>query len=256
MADPFNDFRLEGKVALVTGASKGIGEAVAHGLAAAGARVVVSSRKQTAVDVVAAAIREHGGQAAAVAANAGSADDLNALVGRTVDAFGGLDILVNNAAANPVFGPSLQTDGAAFDKIMGVNVKGPFELAKLAHPIMKTRGGGSIINVSSIGGLSPEPGLGIYSVSKAALISLTKVLAREWGRDGVRVNAICPGLIKTKFSQALWQDEKNLTRFTKQLPLGRIGTPADMVGAFLLLASNAGAYITGGVFAADGGHTI
>jgi len=249
-------FDLAGKTAIVTGASKGIGEAVAHGLAAFGAKVIVSSRKQDAVDAVADAIRREGGEAAAVAANTGKLEDLQALAEQTASRFGGVDILVNNAAANPVYGPSLRVGDKVFDKIMNVNVKGPFELAKLVHPQMATRGGGSIVNISSIGGISPEPGLGVYSVSKAALISLTKVLASEWGADGIRVNAVCPGLIKTKFSQALWRDEATLDRFTKHLPLGRIGQPEDVVGICLLLASPAGAYMTGGVYTADGGHTI
>lgn len=251
---PIQDhFRLEGKTAIITGASKGIGAAIAHALADAGANVVVSSRKQEAVDAVAAEI---GDQALAVAANAGSTEDLQQLAGRAVDKFGGIDIIVNNAAANPVFGPVEDTEAWAYDKIMEVNVKGPFELCKLALPIMKERGGGAILNISSVGGLSPEHQLGIYSVSKAALISLTKVMAREWGQHGVRANAICPGLIKTKFSQALWSNEKILKYTLAQLPLPRIGTVEEVAGLALFLASPASAYCTGGVYTADGGYTI
>ncbi|NBC09814.1 MAG: glucose 1-dehydrogenase [Bacteroidetes bacterium] len=251
---PIQDhFRLEGKTAIITGASKGIGAAIAHALADAGANVVVSSRKQEAVDAVAAEI---GDQALAVAANAGSTEDLQQLAGRAVDKFGGIDIVVNNAAANPVFGPVEDTEAWAYDKIMEVNVKGPFELCKLALPIMKERGGGAILNISSVGGLSPEHQLGIYSVSKAALISLTKVMAREWGQHGVRANAICPGLIKTKFSQALWSNEKILKYTLAQLPLPRIGTVEEVAGLALFLASPASAYCTGGVYTADGGYTI
>jgi len=251
---PIQDhFKLEGKTAIITGASKGIGAAIAHALADAGANVVVSSRKQEAVEAVAAEI---GGQALAVAANAGSTEDLQQLAERAVDQFGGIDIIVNNAAANPVFGPVEETEAWAYDKIMEVNVKGPFELCKLALPIMKERGGGAILNISSVGGLSPEHQLGIYSVSKAALISLTKVMAREWGQYGVRANAICPGLIKTKFSQALWSNEKILKYTLAQLPLPRIGTVEEVAGLALFLASPASAYCTGGVYTADGGYTI
>jgi dehydrogenase/reductase SDR family member 4 len=143
-----------------------------------------------------------------------------------------------------------------FDKIMAVNVKGPLELAKLAHPHMQRRGGGSILNISSVGGLRPEPLLGLYSVSKAALISLTKVMAQEWGRDGIRVNALCPGLVRTKFSAALWQNEQVCKEFVRTLPLGRIAEPEEMVGLALFLASPASSYCTGGVYLADGGHTL
>lgn len=249
-------FSLEGKVALLTGASKGIGEAMARAFAAAGAKVVVSSRKQEAVDAVAASIREAGGEALAVATHVADPDGRRRLVEETTRTFGGVDVLVNNAAVNPVFGPSLNTDVAAFRKIMEVNLEAPFELAKLVQPSMAERGGGSIVNVSSIGGVSPEPGLGIYSVSKAALVSLTKVLAKEWGPAGIRVNVMCPGLIKTKFSAALWQNEEILQSFTEHLPLQRVGMPEDVAGLALFLASEASSYCTGGVFMVDGGHTI
>lgn len=249
-------FDLTGKVAIVTGASKGIGEYMAMAFAQAGASVVVSSRKQEAVDEVAKSIVDEGGIATGVAANTGSREDLEQLVNKTVDLYGGIDIIVNNAATNPVFGPVINTNEDAFDKIMNVNVKGPFEFAKMAFPHMKKRGGGSIINISSIGGLSPEPFLGIYSVSKSALISLTKVLAKEWGPMGVRANVICPGLIKTKFSQALWSNEPIVDKMTKELPLPRIGQPDEMAGLALFLASEASSYCTGGVYTADGGYTI
>jgi NAD(P)-dependent dehydrogenase (short-subunit alcohol dehydrogenase family) len=249
-------FNLSGKVALVTGASKGIGEAMARLFAHFGAKVVVSSRKQSALDELAADIRKAGGEATGIEAHMGDMAQVRNLVNRTIAVYGRLDIVVNNAATNPVFGPVKDCDEGAFDKIMQVNVKAPFELGKLAYEEMKKRGGGSIINISSIGGVMPEPGLGIYSVSKSALIMLTKVMAKEWGTDEVRVNAICPGLIKTKFSRALWEDEKTLQRFTKHLPLGRMGNPEDIAGLALFLASDASAYCTGSVFMADGGATI
>ncbi len=252
----FDKFQLSGKVALVTGASKGIGEAIALALGQAGAKVVVSSRKQEALEITAQGLRDAGIEALPIAANAGNMDDLRRLAEQTLAAFGGIDILVNNAATNPVYGPVEQTDTGAFDKIMDVNVKGPFELAKLALPSMQTRGGGSIINISSIGGISPEPFLGIYSVSKSALVMLTKVMAKEWGQYGVRANAICPGLIKTKFGQALWGNEALLQPLLQQLPAGRVGTVEEISGLALFLASEAAAYCTGAVFTADGGHTI
>jgi dehydrogenase/reductase SDR family protein 4 len=163
---------------------------------------------------------------------------------------------VNNAAANPIFGPIADADGSAFDKIMNINVKGPFELAKKCYPFMKEKKAGSIINISSIGGLRPEPGLGIYSVSKAALISLTKVMAKEWGEDNIRANVICPGLIKTKFSEALWSNDKIMHTMMKMLPIKRVGTPEEIAALALYLASDASAYSTGSVFTADGGFTI
>lgn len=249
-------FNLTGKVAIVTGASKGIGESIARGLAEFGAKVMVSSRKQDAVDAVAKTIQAAGGEADAFAAHAGSTADLHALVDKTVARFGGVDIIVNNAAANPVFGPIVMADEGVFDKIMAVNVKGPLELAKKAFPIMAERGGGSVINISSIGGISPEPMLGIYSVSKAALISLTKVLAAEWGAVKIRVNAICPGLVQTKFSKALWETESNLEKFTSQLPLGRMAQPDEIAPLAVFLAGDAASYCTGSVYLADGGHVI
>jgi dehydrogenase/reductase SDR family member 4 len=249
-------FRLDGKVAVITGASKGIGEAMALALGQAGAKVVVSSRKQDAVNEVAEKLKVEGIDAIGVAANAGEKADLENLLKATEKAFGGVDIVINNAATNPVFGPVVQTDEAAFDKIMQVNVKGPFMLSKLAFPIMKQRGGGCIINISSIEGLSPEPFMGMYAVSKAALISLTKVFAREWGAAGIRANVICPGLIQTKFSQGLWANEAILNKIVKELPIARIGQTDEMAGLALYLASEASSYTTGGVFVADGGYTI
>lgn len=247
-------FRLDGKVALVTGASKGIGEAIARGLAEFGAQVVVCSRKQAAVDEVAQAMREQGLAATGLAANIGNLEDARALIHKTLEIYGRLDILVNNAAVNPVFGPIQFTDERAFNKIVDVNLKGPFELSKHAHTAMRAQGGGSIINISSIGGLTPEPMLGIYSVSKAGLISLTKAMAQDWGQDGVRVNVICPGLIQTKFSAALWQTDAIRERFVEQVPLKRIGQPDDLVGLAVFLASDAAAYCTGAVFMVDGGY--
>lgn len=247
-------FRLDGRVAIVTGATRGIGLAIATSLADAGARLVVSSRKAEHVDAAVHELRATGAEVVGVVSNMGKAADAHELAARAVEHFDGIDIIVNNAATNPVFGPLQQASDELFDKIMAVNVKGPLELCRTAHSVMAARGGGAIVNISSIGGVSPEPGLGLYSVSKAALISLTKVMAQEWGADGIRANVICPGLIRTKFSQALWQDEQIATQLLGQQPIQRIGEPEDIAGLALFLASDASAYCTGGVYMAEGGY--
>jgi len=247
---------LKNKVALVTGASKGIGEAIALTLAAHGTKVVVNSRKQEDIDKVVGTIRSSGGTAVAVAGNAGDVVICKSLIDQTISNFGGLDILVNNVFLNPTYGPVAETPEWAYDKIMSINVKAPFELSKLAYLEMKKRGGGSVINLSSIAGKTPDPGLGIYSVSKSALNMLTKVMAKEWAPDKIRVNAICPGLIKTKFSQAIWQDEAMLKRFMKMVPMGRMGTVEEIAALALFLASDVSGYCTGTMFYADGGTII
>lgn len=249
-------FDLTGKIAIVTGASKGIGEAIARGLAEYGAAVVVSSRKQPAVDEVAAAFKADGLEASAIAANMGNIEDIQNLYEKTVASYGGVDIIVNNAAANPAYGPIQTIEPWAYDKIMNVNIRGPLELSRLAYKSMKARGGGSIINISSIAGLKPDNKLGMYSVSKAALISLTQVMAKEWGKDGIRANVICPGLVKTKFSAALWKNEKIMKFVERNLPVGRIGLPDEMAGLAVYLAAPASGFCTGSVFTADGGHLI
>ena len=249
-------FSLAGKVALVTGATRGIGHAIAVRFAAAGAAVMVVSRKQEAVDSTVAQLQTAGGRVAGRAANVSRPEDAALIVADTVKEFGSVDILVNNAAANPVFGPVENTGTDAFDKIMGVNVRAPFDLAKAARPHFIARGGGVILNISSIGGVSPEPNLGIYSVSKAAIISLTQVLAKEWGKDGIRANAICPGFIKTDFSSAVWQNEKILAHILRTQAIAKLGEPDDIATLALLLCSDAGSLCTGGVFLADAGYTI
>lgn len=249
-------FQLEGKVAIVTGSSKGIGEAIAWGLAEHGAKVVISSRKQEAVDEVAARFREAGMDAVGIACHIGIDEQRKALVEQTIAHFGGVDILVNNAAINPVFGPVEEASDSVFDKIMGVNVKAPWALSNLCLPSMKERRGGSVINISSVEGLHPGFGLGLYSVSKAAMIMLTKNQAKEWGKFGVRSNAICPGLVKTKLSEALWQNEKLMSKLENTLPSGRMALPKEMAGLAVLLASDASSYMTGGVYANDGGYLI
>lgn len=251
-----NQFNLEGKVAIITGSSKGIGESIARGLAEFGAKVVVSSRKQEAVDAVAESFKADGLDAIGIACHVGDPEQLQNLVDQTIAAYGGVDILINNAATNPVYGPLVDANDSSFDKIMNVNVKACWRLANLCYPSMKERGGGSVVNISSVEGHRPSPGLGLYSVSKAALIMLTKSQAKEWGDVGIRSNAICPGLIQTKFSSALWQDEKTKTQFTRHIPSGRIAQPDEMAGLALFLSSDASSYCTGGIYTADGGYLV
>ncbi len=249
-------FSLEGKVAIITGSSKGIGEAIARTFAEKGATVVISSRKQEACNKVADALKADGLKAVAIACHVGSADDRKALIDKTVSELGGVDILVNNAGTNPVFGPVEEASEAIFDQIMNVNVKAPWDLANKCLQSMKERGGGSIINISSVEGELPEEGLGIYSTSKAAVSMLTKSQAKEWGKHGIRVNAISPGLIKTKFSAALWTNKEIMEEIKNTSPLGRMGEPEEIAGIALLLASDAGSFITGSLLTVDGGFLL
>ena len=247
---------LSGKVAIITGASKGIGAAIAHMMGRLGARVVLSSRRESTVNELAESFRSEGIDAIGVEAHMGDTNQISLLVDRTIEYFGGIDIVVNNAAINPSFGPLLDADMQAFDKILQVNLKGPLELARRCHASMKSRGGGSVINISSIEGLTPGHGLGMYGISKAALISATKVMAREWGVDNIRANVICPGLVQTKFSEALTSNEKILKMVMARQALPMLAVPEDIAGLACFLASDASAFCTGGVYTADGGFTI
>lgn len=247
---------LAGKVALVTGATRGIGLAITRVLSASGATVIVSSRKEPAVSSTVAELREAGGIAHGVPANVGRLEESHALVDRAIDLAGGIDIVVNNAATNPVYGPVRDTSTEVFDKIIQVNVRAPFEIARRALPSMIGRGGGSVLNMSSIGGLAPETGLGIYSVSKAALISLTQVMAKEWGVHNVRVNALCPGFIKTDFSAALWKNESVMSQVLSHQPISRLGTPEEVAQFALFLLSDAASFCTGGAYLVDGGYML
>jgi len=249
-------FDLKGKVAIVTGSSKGIGLSIAKGLAESGARVVISSRKQEAVEAVAKEFTEAGLEAIGIECHIGDTAQREQLISKTIEAYGRIDILVNNAAINPFYGPLEAADEEVFDKIMGVNVKAPWILSNLAQAYMKANGGGSIINIASVEGIHPGFRLGLYSMTKSALIMLTKNQAKEWGKYGIRSNVVCPGLIKTKFSESLWSDEKLAAQYTSVIPLKRVAEPDEMAGIVMLLASDAGSYMTGGVYAADGGYLI
>jgi NAD(P)-dependent dehydrogenase (short-subunit alcohol dehydrogenase family) len=246
-------FDLSNKVAVVTGATRGIGRAIAFELGRAGASVVVSSRKPDAVAATVQALTAEGISAKGFPANVGRLDEARALIAFASSELGGIDILVNNAAASPLYGPLTEMTESAFDKIMAVNLKAPLELACRSLPIMAARGGGSIVNMSSVDGLRPDHDLAIYSASKAALINLTKAMALEWGAQNVRANAICPGLIKTDFSAAMWKDNAGVAEQLGRQPLPRLGTPEDVAGLALFLASDAGSYCTGGVYVVDGG---
>mgnify|MGYP003492620240 CR=1 FL=1 len=248
--------RLDNKIAIITGASKGIGKAIARALGQQGAKIVIASRKQEAVEDTANEFLAEGIEAIGIVVHMGDMVQVKNLADQTIKHFGGIDIIVNNAATNPSFGPILESENSQFDKIMEVNVKGPLALCKLAYPAIKQRGSGSIINISSIEGITPGLGLGLYSVSKAALIALTKVLAKEWGPDNIRANVICPGLVKTKFSEALTANERILKQVLSRQALPQLATPEDIAGLALFLASDASSFCTGAVYTADGGYTI
>lgn len=247
---------LSGKVAIITGASRGIGQSIAEHFAQAGAKVVLSSRKQDALDEVMASIKANGGEALAIAAHAGQKETLKALVDKTVEAYGKVDILVNNAATNPHFGMLLDAEDSMWQKTFEVNVMGNFWLCQNVVPIMRENGGGSIVNVASIAGIRPGAMQGIYSATKAAIISLTKTLSMELGSDNIRVNAIAPGLIQTKFARALWDNDVLLKNVEDRTPLGRIGQPDEIASIALWLASDLSSFATGETFVIDGGLTI
>ena len=241
------ELRLDGKVALVTGASKGIGREIAAAYAAAGARVMISSRKQDALESARASMT---GEVEVFAANAGDLDAAQACVDATVERFGGIDILVNNAATNPYMGPTIDIDPSRHDKTIEVNLRAPLFWSQFAwHASMKERPGGSIINIASIGGLSVEPSIGNYNVTKAALIHLTKTLAKELAPT-VRVNAIAPGLVKTDMARALWESDEEAV--SKYITMKRLGEPADIANAALFLASDAASWICGHTLVVDG----
>jgi NAD(P)-dependent dehydrogenase (short-subunit alcohol dehydrogenase family) len=251
-----NLFDLSGKVAIVTGSSRGIGRAIAEAFAEAGARVVISSRNQVPCDEVAAGIRAKGGEAIAVTARISDHAQLENLVAKTQEQWGSVDILVCNAAINPHYGSLEGLTDQVFERMMTNNVLSNLWLSKLVVPDMKAKGDGSIIFISSIGGLKSSTVIAMYGVTKAADIALCRSLAAEWGPLGIRVNAIAPGLVVTDFARALYEDPERRARREAETPLRRLGQPEDMAGAALLLASRAGAFITGQTIVVDGGTMV
>ena len=246
-------FSLEGKVALITGGSRGIGRASALALADAGANVVVSSRKIADLEPVAEEIKKKGVRGMAIAAHNAKTEDSQALVERVVKEFKRIDILMNNAGTNPYYGPIMNQDEKTWDITMNVNLRGLFLLSQMVARVMKTQGGGSIINTASIGGMRAGD-LGVYCVTKAGVIMLTQVMAKEWGQYNIRVNAIAPGIIKTRLSEALWKDPAVNVKAVASIPLLRLGEPEEVAGAVVFLASNAAGYITGETIVIDGGR--
>jgi NAD(P)-dependent dehydrogenase (short-subunit alcohol dehydrogenase family) len=247
-------FDLSGKVAVVTGSSRGIGRAIAEGFAEAGAKVTISARNQAPCDEVVEAIRQKGGEAIAVTARISDHAQLENLVAKTREQWGGIDILVCNAAINPHYGPLETLTDQVFERMMTNNVLSNLWLSKLVVPDMKAKRDGSIIFISSIGGLKSSTVIAMYGVTKAADIALCRSLAAEWGPDGVRVNCIAPGLIETDFARALYENPERRARVEAETPLRRLGQPEDIAGTALLLASPAGAFITGTTLVVDGGR--
>ena len=247
---------LEQQTALVTGGSRGIGLAIAHALAGAGANVVVAARHGDEVELAAQSIRESGGKAVAVAANVSRAEDVAALVRSAENAYGPVDILVNNAATNLHFGPLLDADDGIWAKMIETNLLSAVRLCRLVVPGMRVKGHGKIINIASIAGIQPGIGQGVYGALKAALIQLTRSLAVELGPDNIQVNAIAPGLIQTRFAQVLHETPTIRQSVEHATPLGRIGEPDEIAGAALYLASSASSFMTGHVLVVDGGLTL
>lgn len=254
--NPQELFSVTGRVALVTGASRGIGEGIAKLLASAGAHVIVSSRKIDGCQRVADEIKEAGGSAEALACHIGEMDQVEACFKTIEEQHGKLDILVNNAAANPYFGHVLDTDLAAFQKTVDVNIRGYFFMSSLGGKLMKKSGGGSIINVASVNGVIPGDFQGIYSITKSAVISMTKTFAKECAQMGIRANALLPGLTDTKFASALTTNDAILKQAMMHIPMKRMAMPEEMAGTVLYLASDASSYTTGTAINVDGGYLL
>ena len=250
-----NLFDLSDKVALVTGASRGIGEEIARVLARYGAHVIVSSRKLDGCQAVADSIVEAGGSASAFPCHVGSMDDIGAMFAHIRESHGKLDVLVNNAATNPYYGHILDTDIGSFQKTVDVNVRGYFFMSIEAGKLMRDNGGGAIVNTASVAGIQPSPGQGIYAVSKAAVINMTRAFAGECGEHNIRVNALLPGLTQTKFAGALFDNPEFYDEVVRAIPLKRHATPTEMAGVVLMLVSGAGSYINGECITVDGGLT-
>jgi len=249
-------FDLTGRIALVTGASRGIGEAIARLLAKHGAEVIVASRRLDGCEVVAAAIRKDGGKARALACHIGDMTQIEAAFADIAEHEGKLNILVNNAAANPYYGHVLDTPLPAFEKTVDVNIRGYFYMSVFGGRMMRDQGKGVIVNVASVNGVTPGPMQAVYSMTKAAVISMTKAFALECGDSGVRVNALLPGLTRTKFASAVTSNDKALGHYLEGLPLGRVAEPEEMAGSILYLVSDASSYTTGSCITVDGGYTL
>ena len=248
-------FSLKDKTAIVSGGSKGIGKAIALKYAEAGANVIICSRKKDNLDSAVAEAKSSGLDIVGIECNTGDTKSIQHVVDRTVEKFGKIDILVNNAAANPYYGPILNSEDSHWEKIWDVNVKGYFNFIKACSSSMEQHQYGKIINVSSVAAKTPLDGLGVYNISKAAVVMLTKVLAKEMAASNIQVNTLAPGLIKTDFSKALWENESVYNQIIKSIPQGRMGQPEDISGMALYLASDASDFITGSMFAVDGGMT-
>ena len=247
---------LSDKVALVAGASRGIGKAIALSFSDAGASVAISGRKLSALEEAAAEIGKAGGRVLPVEAHSRKPEDLRRLVETVKSEFGRLDILVNNAAANPVMAPLVEIEEATFDVIMNTNLKGYFILSQLAARLMIEQGGGRILNISSVGGVSPDKGLGVYCISKAAINMMTRALALELGEHNITVNALALGVVQTRFSQALWSNEKLMAEEMRHTPLGRISQPEEVARMALAMVSEASSYVTGQIIVMDGGGSL
>ncbi len=248
-------FRLNKKTAIVSGGSKGIGKAIALKYAQAGADVVICSRRKENLEAAVIEAESNGFSLIPIECNTSNFDSIQSVVDLTMDKFGKVDILVNNAATNPYYGPILNSEDSHWDKIFDVNVKGYFNFAKACSISMIKNNYGKIINVASIAAKTPLEGLGVYNISKAAVVMLTKVLAKELGQHNIQINTLAPGLIKTDFSKALWEDENTYNKIVKSIPQGKMGTPEDISGMALYLASDASDFITGSLFTVDGGIT-
>ncbi|MEL1227865.1 MAG: SDR family oxidoreductase [Candidatus Neomarinimicrobiota bacterium] len=246
---------LNNKTAIVSGGSKGIGKAIATKLAQAGANVVICSRKKENLDSAVNEAESNGLTLIPIECNTSNNESIQSVVDHTLEKFNGVDILVNNAAANPYYGPILNSEDSHWDKIFDVNVKGYFNFAKACSKKMIANNSGKIINVASIAAKTPLEGLGVYNISKAAVVMLTKVLAKELGEYNINVNTLAPGLIKTDFSKALWENEDTHNKIVKSIPQGKMGSPDDISGMALYLASEASDFVTGSIFTVDGGIT-
>tara|TARA_B100001250_G_scaffold410580_1_gene437308 strand:- start:3424 stop:4185 length:762 start_codon:yes stop_codon:yes gene_type:complete len=251
-----SNFNLKQKIALITGASRGIGFAIADQFAKAGANLIIASRKKEGIEKAKKKLLNNGTQVFSTVVHTGNSDSIKKMVKDGVKYFGGIDIVVNNAATSPHYGPILTSDESHWNKTLDVNIKGYFKVIKASVKSMKKRGGGKIINIASIAGEKPLSGMGIYCISKSAVIMLTKVLAKELSGYDIQVNAIAPGLVKTNFSSILWKDKNIYKKITNSIPVGRMAEPFEISGLALYLASTNSSFTTGEIFTVDGGQTI